>query len=749
MSRISPLRARIQLGLRPKDATTARHAGGSSASDEPQLGAGRIRLLPERLGSFRFAILLLFLIPMMLTVAAIVYKMSERAEAVVYQLSSRIVTEIGEQVVAHAAGIVRIAEAHLLSNAAVAAATPLIPGQVLFSNLFWQELVFTPELTSVFIGDRDGSFVQASAVPELATRIIDRTSEPATERIIVRDRDYRPLAHLAGDASFDPRTRPWYLATRPEPRIHWTDTYRFSSSRQLGITATYPVLDQQGHLLAVLGIDATLESISELLSRQAIGRRGAALILDAEDRLVAYPRRLDLEPDALEAPAPPLAREIELPWLRTALAAIQPAGAVTAPNRIYRSVTDGRSYLTHVIEFGDGFALSWRLVIVLDESDLLSTAGRALRESIVTSAIIVVLALLLVYPLTSTFAASVAQLTRNTQLLRRFRPAEVIPVTSPFHEIKAMDQAICEMRDVLTLVEGQLPGEVVRQLAIGTAQVELRAEFKSLTLMSSALSNLDALFEALPADRILGFLIEQIEHGRAIIRLEAGTADQCRGDRLHAFWDLPAAPDQAARHACRAALAFNHSRDLDAAAHGVPGQVTRQSGLHTGRGLVGNLGVAGRLRYTAMGTAVEIANRLRSANAVYGTRIIISEALYREVKDRFRCRVLDSLRLPGETRGTPIYELRGDATTPDETDSTFIQACELAFASYLDRAWESAIAAWQEALAYAPGDPACRLMIARCQHLQAGAAAALPEDWDGTLVDPCDPHPPETTEPIS
>jgi adenylate cyclase len=137
---------------------------------------------------------------------------------------------------------------------------------------------------------------------------------------------------------------------------------------------------------------------------------------------------------------------------------------------------------------------------------------------------------------------------------------------------------------------------------------------------------------------------------------------------------------------------------------------------------------------------VEIANRLRSANALYGTRIIISEALYREVKDRFRCRVLDSIRLPGETRGTPIYELRGDATTPDEADSTFIQACELAFASYLERAWESAIAAWQEALIYAPSDPACRLMIARCQHLQAGAAAALPDDWDGTVVDPRDPR---------
>jgi CRP-like cAMP-binding protein len=67
------------------------------------------RLFPRRLASFRFAILLLFLVPMMVTVMAIVYKMSERAESVVYQLSSRIVEEIGEKVVARVAGIVRTA----------------------------------------------------------------------------------------------------------------------------------------------------------------------------------------------------------------------------------------------------------------------------------------------------------------------------------------------------------------------------------------------------------------------------------------------------------------------------------------------------------------------------------------------------------------------------------------------------------------------------------------------------------------
>lgn len=435
------------------------------------------RFIPRRLASFRFAILLLFMAPMMVTVMAIVYKMSERAESVVYQLSSRIVDEIGEKIVARAAGILRVTEGHLLSNAAVAAATPLIPGQTLFSDLFWQQVVFTPELTGVYIADPAGNFVQARTEPEPATRVIDRTVTPPTERIIVRDHDYQPLAHLAREPAFDPRERPWYLNTRPERRLQWTGAYPFSSSGRLGITATYPLLDQDGRILAVLGADTTLDSLAAFLSRQDIGPNSAAFILDEQDRLIAYPHQIAIgivadtgkdtsgSADAGEPQDLPNISDIRLPWVKNALASIGPFGAAAGADQAYRSITDGHPYLAHVIYFGDDFGLPWRLVIVLNQADLLSEAQRALQESIVVSAIIVIVALFVVYPLAASFAESVEQLTRNTQLLRRFRPAEVVPVTSAFREISEMDEAICGMRDLMGVVASQLPPEVVRTLA--------------------------------------------------------------------------------------------------------------------------------------------------------------------------------------------------------------------------------------------------------------------------------------------
>ncbi|WP_200388315.1 adenylate/guanylate cyclase domain-containing protein [Thiocapsa imhoffii] len=691
------------------------------------------RRLPRPRISFRVAILMLFLIPMMATVMAIVYKMSERAEMVVYQLSSRIVEEVGAKIVARATGIVRVAEGHLLANTAVASATRVIPGQVVLADLFWQQVAFSPELAGMYIADLDGNFVQARTLPEPATRVIDRTTSPPTDRIIVRDRDYRPLAHLERPLAYDPRDRPWFMGTQPERRLQWTDAYRFSDSGRLGITATYPLLDSENRILAVLGVDATLESLSAFLSQQTIGPRSAAFLLDDRDRIIAAPHALEiLDADALRPAA-----EIELDWVRNALTAIQTStsGGRATPN-IVRSVTDGQGYLTHLVTFGEGFSLPWRLVIVVSEADLLSEAQRILQESIVISAIIVILALFVIYPLSATFAESVAQLTHNTWLLRHFRPAEVIPVRSVFSEIQELDRAMQSMRDAITLVEGQLPTEVVRQLSSGAARVELQAEFKTITVLTSALNTLDPLFDHLQPEQVIAFLRAQIEHGRFIVTREDGTLEAFRGDRIHAFWDTPAAPDLAARHACRAALSFVRSCQRDLLDHRVEEPIMRCSGIHLGRGLVGNLGVGGRLRYSSMGRLVETAARLRDANSTYGTAIILSATVQREVKDRFRCRVLDAIRLPGDPQATPIYELRGDLNDrPDEREQTFIDLCETGFSQYRERHWDAAIAAWTRASTLIPGDQASALMIARCAWLKVAVPGfwTLPEDWDGAF----------------
>ena len=56
---------------------------------------------------------------------------------------------------------------------------------------------------------------------------------------------------------YDPRTRPWYAggARQKQNQVHWTNPYLDTRANKIVISASAPVRDKQGRLIAVLGLD--------------------------------------------------------------------------------------------------------------------------------------------------------------------------------------------------------------------------------------------------------------------------------------------------------------------------------------------------------------------------------------------------------------------------------------------------------------------------------------------------------------
>lgn len=160
---------------------------------------------------------------------------------------------------------------------------------------FFEQLRLYPQFAGIYFGSTDGSFFYVKRDSEFAeggyrTKIITRDEESRTVELLWRDADYAETGrNLDLEDTFDPRTRPWFkkaLATRD---LVWTNPYIFFTSGQPGITTAAPVLDSEGTIKGVVGVDIEITEISTFLARLKIGNSGSAFILSANSDVIAFP----------------------------------------------------------------------------------------------------------------------------------------------------------------------------------------------------------------------------------------------------------------------------------------------------------------------------------------------------------------------------------------------------------------------------------------------------------------------------
>jgi len=169
--------------------------------------------------------------------------------------------------------------------------------------------------------------------------------------------------------------------------------------------------------------------------------------------------------------------------------------------------------------------------------------------------------------------------------------------------------------------------------------------------------------------------------------------------------------------------AIEMQRKVEAEAAQVVGDlgvhVAMRIGINCGECIVGNMGGDNRFDYTAVGDAVNTAARLEGVNKVYGTNIIVSEAIAYSVHGRIPFREVDTVRVKGRSVGINLY-------TPCE-DHALIDLSDEALKAYRRGDFEEAEALWRNLLARYPGDALAMTFLERLE----GFTGGRPEGWDG------------------
>jgi adenylate cyclase len=593
-----------------------------------------------------------------------------------------------------------------------------------------------PSVSSAYIGFADGAFHQVFSVPEGASRLRDAVRAPAAARWAVRwittapdgrrveiwrykDADLRTVgSRHAGAGDFDPRRRPWYEAAvvRFDETVA-TVPYRFASTGEVGVTFARQL---EGIGRGVLGVDLTLAGLSRVLSREDLGPDALLMIVGRDGSILADNRGL-ADSLSVQAAGDPLAsvlhRRVE-------------AGSEEVIRR------DGRDFLVRVLAMPPLLGADQHLAIAVPVDRFTG----AITEIGIRSAVFSALALLLLVPLvvlvSRLLTGPLDQLTREAEEIRSLQFDGLEPAPSRIAEIQTLEQAMGLMRQGLRTFGVYVPRSLVDQVLISGTAPALGGSRRELTVLFTDIAGFTTISESLPPEETMLRLSDYLSTLSAAVMAEGGAIDKYIGDAIMAMWNAPLPdPDHAAR-ACVAALRMDRlSRRMedDARARGLVPLHTR-IGLATGDAIVGNVGSADRMNYTAVGSTVNLGARLEGLNKAFGTTILTAGSVVEPIADRFLARPLGRVKPKGTVVPTRLYNLMG-AQGPDAPDD--IRASDEAHA--LAAAWAPAHAAYDAgefaaaAEAFAaiaarfPEDEPARLFAARA----AAYRDAPPADWTG------------------
>ena len=200
--------------------------------------------------------------------------------------------------------------------------------------------------------------------------------------------------------------------------------------------------------------------------------------------------------------------------------------------------------------------------------------------------------------------------------------------------------------------------QIVEEIAKkGDFTIELGGQNKDIAVLFVDIRGFTTMSEALEPEKVVEILNEYLSLTTKSIFDNLGTLDKFVGDATMAVFNSPFdLPDYEFKAVCAAMDIVKGGEELEKVLFEKYGRsVGFGVGVNCGPAVVGNVGCEFRMDFTAIGDTVNTAARLE-ANAKKG-QVLISDEVYRRLKDRIEVKEVGELALKGKSKGFMVYEV--------------------------------------------------------------------------------------------
>ncbi len=291
-------------------------------------------------------------------------------------------------------------------------------------------------------------------------------------------------------------------------------------------------------------------------------------------------------------------------------------------------------------------------------------------------------------------------------------------------EIKELSE---EIDNTFSLVKGIVPYisfSTLKNADRGSSQSRSR----DLCFLFTDIRGFTTLCEDRSPKDIVEILNHYLDIETEIILNNSGDVDKFVGDEMMAFFGGP----KKEYNACKAAMEIRAAmrKEQQQALQSGEDVISIGIGINTGKVVFGSVGSKSRMDFTSIGDTVNLAARLEGANKAYGSKSIITEAVYKKLKDAFVCRELDFITVKGKSEPVRIYEILQISTEASDKLYEIKNLFEKGLHAYRKQNWDKAEPFFKEC-AEKYNDMPSIIFLDRIKHFKKN-----PPDrrWDGVFV---------------